>query len=669
MKIPKNINFETIFNSMNSGFAVHELVFDEYGNPIDYVFLYVNNEYEKLTGLCYNKVVGKTVTQVLPTIEHYWIEQYSEVAINGSPIEFIDYVKSMNKYFHVKAFSHEKNKFAVIIVDITEKQTIQNELYESKRKLKESEAQYKASIESSGLCFILLDNNCNLLTYNNNTAELYKKYSSKEISISTDIKDFLNCFDIGTNKITNSLKGAESSIDVNKSYNNKSEYYNFVFKPVYEGGTIIGALIIVKDISEKKEIELKQKYDEEKLRTILEIIPDGIIITDEESKFLYLNKAAQLIFNIVFDNQADNHILSDYNIIRDKWKFVNLNYEAVPIDEYPSYISLQQNEVVINKEMGLVKDDGEILWLSVSSAPIPIPGYGAVLIVSNITQSVNSDETNRKLIQDLYDSKQYIEDNANQIVALNFELEDQAARLQELNKTKDKFFSIISHDLKNPLGGFMQITEVLVNDLFNMPISEIHEVLNNLHSSADNIYKLLNNLLDWSKSQTGNLYFNPHELSLNYLVNNTIELLQISASNKEITLQVDIENDIMVFADAAMISTVLRNMITNAIKYTRRGGMVSVRARVVSENKAYITISDNGIGMPDSILNDLFSISTQKGRSGTENEPSTGLGLVLCKEFVSKNGGEIIVESDEGVGSKFSFTLPLYSEELHNNDK
>ena len=269
--------------------------------------------------------------------------------------------------------------------------------------------------------------------------------------------------------------------------------------------------------------------------------------------------------------------------------------------------------------------------------------YGAV---DYITKPFNKEEVLARVKAHIT-----IYNQKNELDALNEELIG-------INRTKDKFFSIIAHDLKNPLGAFKNVTGFLLKNFRELDDNEKMEFLNLLNSSAQNVYSLLENLLYWSNSQRGMIEYNPEDNDLSFIAEDSIKLLAMNAEKKSIKLESAIKEKSYVYADANMVSTIIRNLLSNAIKFTPEGGNVKISAK--KKDKFYeITISDDGVGIPKDTLKKIFLLDVHISTKGTSREEGTGLGLVLCQEFVRKNGGDIRVESEEGVGSRFIFTLPV----------
>lgn len=236
--------------------------------------------------------------------------------------------------------------------------------------------------------------------------------------------------------------------------------------------------------------------------------------------------------------------------------------------------------------------------------------------------------------------------------------EKQDQKIQKLLEDKNQFFSIISHDLRGPLGSAVSLSELLFEDIDKYDKEEIREISEMLCQSNKNSYKLLENLLEWSRVQTGMIVFSPQKIVLNTLIEENIDLNKSAALNKNITLFFESADLIEAEADKNMIDTILRNLLSNAIKFTDRNGKIEVRLSK-TDQKVAISVTDNGIGIPDDIKEKLFKINRKVIQKGTQNEVGSGLGLLLCTEFINIHNGKIWVESQHDKGSCFKFTLPL----------
>lgn len=245
-----------------------------------------------------------------------------------------------------------------------------------------------------------------------------------------------------------------------------------------------------------------------------------------------------------------------------------------------------------------------------------------------------------------------------QQIRLEMKVAEKTAELKELNASKDKFLSIIAHDLKSPFNTILGFSEMLNEEIKTENPARIREYARLINVSASQTFKLLENLLEWAKSQRGKIPFNREQLYAKDIIEEEFTVLHEIITGKNIELKNAIPPQLSVYADKNMLKTILRNLISNAVKFTHRNGKVEVNASV-RENMVEIAVSDNGTGMSELTMDGLFKIDANVSTAGTENEKGTGLGLFLCKEFVEKHGGRIWADSRPGEGSVFIFTLPL----------
>lgn len=244
-----------------------------------------------------------------------------------------------------------------------------------------------------------------------------------------------------------------------------------------------------------------------------------------------------------------------------------------------------------------------------------------------------------------------------QLKVINARVEEQNIQLQSLNATKDKFFSILGHDLKSPLNSLSSFSNLLINYFDSLSKEEIQTLAKDLDKSLKNLYSLLDNLLEWARSQTGNISFKPESFDLTLVLNENKELLAAQAGNKQISIVQERTAPLSVSVHKHSITTVVRNLVSNAIKFTPAGGQIKINA-LENHSNVVVSVADTGVGMSEAVIRNLFRIDSKHSTLGTANEKGTGLGLVLCKDFVEKNGGRLWVESKEGAGSTFFFTIP-----------
>ncbi len=323
-----------------------------------------------------------------------------------------------------------------------------------------------------------------------------------------------------------------------------------------------------------------------------------------------------------------------------------------------------QDQLLLEKQ--LENEKQHRLWLT--SVIVAITIIFAILVVlgiyyyryyirerDNQILRIKNEEIEQKKAE-IEAQRDEIEEKNKKISEALWQIQEQKKQLEELNESKDKFFSIIAHDLRSPINSLLGFTSLLSNYADAMTKEEVKKISNDLNLSLKNVLQLIEDLLTWARSQMGRVEFNPKVMVLNEVIREELELSAILFEKKEISLKYEIQPLLMTYADPNHVKFVLRNLLTNALKFTSRKGNVWLRA-YEQNNKIWVEVEDNGVGMPDSLKEKLFQIGGVKSSKGTDNEQGTGLGLLLCKEFIRKNNGEIWAESEEGKGSKFIFTL------------
>lgn len=236
-------------------------------------------------------------------------------------------------------------------------------------------------------------------------------------------------------------------------------------------------------------------------------------------------------------------------------------------------------------------------------------------------------------------------------------LQEMNTQLEALNASKDKFFSIIAHDLKSPFAGLLVVANLIKENIERWDKDKILHFADQLQESVDTLYAFIENLLTWARFQQGMMEYHPRHVNLQYIVARNVALLIQNAQQKQITLNNSVQEPIQVSIDEHMIDAVIRNLVSNAIKFTYPGGTIEISA-AGDKNKVTLAVSDTGVGMTEKIMTNLFQIDAKTRQVGTKGEQGTGLGLILCKEFIDRHGGNIQVESEVGRGSTVKVTLP-----------
>ncbi len=374
-----------------------------------------------------------------------------------------------------------------------------------------------------------------------------------------------------------------------------------------------------------KELEEKNKSITEKnifLQVLMDTIPNPMFYTDTKGRLLGCNKAFR-----TFHHKSEDELKG--TVVYDLYS------KDVANACFKEDLLLRENKGMRQFELRIKLDDGkEHNLIFYKNTYLDSKNEFAGLL------GIMLDITNRKKAED--------------------RLKRSEKKLRELNATKDKFFSIIAHDLKNPFNVILGFSELLYTGYERYGDDEKKNMIKNLHEASANTYKLLQNLLEWAKAQLGKITVKQEVFDLKNIADENFEVFSSVAKSKNIKIESDIPYKTLVKADKNMINTVVRNLISNAIKFTPEGGKIKISARILNGHTEFC-VADNGVGIKSEDIDKLFSISEQFRSVGTNNETGSGLGLILCKEFVEKNGGTIWVESEYKSGSKFRFILSTAS--------
>jgi PAS domain S-box-containing protein len=283
-----------------------------------------------------------------------------------------------------------------------------------------------------------------------------------------------------------------------------------------------------------------------------------------------------------------------------------------------------------------------------------------IFVSEQIALAIDRKHTSDELIhytKQLKANKDLLEERARELAQLNSQLAESERRLKDLNLSKDKLFSIIAHDLKGPFQPLLGLSDILIEEYSDLTHEEITRFIKEINNILKNQYKLVENLLDWSRLQTGRMIYSPEKVNLFETVESNFEMFKPKSVSKNITLINKVSKHLFVFADVYMLQSIIQNLVSNAMKFTMNGGAVTVLAEC-ENNETIISIIDTGIGISKENIDKIFRIDMQHTTLGTDDEKGTGLGLIICKELVEKNGGKIWIESEIGKGTKFFLTVP-----------
>jgi PAS domain S-box-containing protein len=510
-----------------------------------------------------------------------------------------------NKFLH-----GDQEIVQVVIRNINEIKEAEMEITQAKEKAEENERLYRLLIDSIPETSIHLVNK-DLRYLALGGTELAKNNFDKSKVLGRTLreafpKDIADKFETSFQK---AFEGDSNDFEM--------DYEEFIYQqqilPVKDtGGNIFAAMQIATNITERKKTELALIESEKKYKAIFQNVQAAILVADDKGKYLSINDAATKLFGY----SQDEFLQMKAGDIR------TVEGENVE-DKYKKYIEK-------GSESGefefLTKDNVARICQYVAIRPYP--------------------DLNISILMDITDLKK------NQL-----KLKESEAHLKELNETKDKFFSIIAHDLKSPFNSIIGLTEILNEEASNYSAKQIQELAELIYTSSKLAFKLLNNLLQWSRLQTGAIKPNFTKIKPTDVVSEVKSLMESSANSKDIQLITEININEAIWADLEMVKTILRNLISNALKFTKPKGEVMVETQAKGDYILFI-VTDTGVGIRADQMGNLFEINNKLSGIGTAKEKGTGLGLILCSEFIKLQGGQIWAESQLEIGSKFYFTLP-----------
>ncbi len=397
----------------------------------------------------------------------------------------------------------------------------------------------------------------------------------------------------------------------------------------YVGGVIlillvafsIGAWLIysaIKYIKSRNLAELAIKKERTYFEKLFQSVPLGVVLLDSKDRIIEINRGFTELFN--------------YDLSEVKGKRINDLIVPAHLKKEGSSLTcdVARGRTVSVETIRQTKE-GRMMDVSIQGQPLGLE-EGEFSVIG-----VYSDITKRKRAEAV--------------------LRESEQNLRELNTAKDKFFSIIAHDLRNPFNSLVGMSEILLENVRQKDLDGSGKYARHILQSSRTTYELLTDLLSWASLQTGKFKLKKSKFMLCEVFSRNISLLEESASEKSIEIKMECPEDIGVNADSTVISIVFRNLLSNAIKFTPKGGVIKVTASRL-DGEVVVSVKDNGIGMGRGLTNQLFDLDKNTSRPGTEGEPGSGLGLKLCREFVEMHGGRIWAESEEGKGSEFSFSIP-----------
>jgi PAS domain S-box-containing protein len=581
---------------------------------------YVNPKLLELTGYKEEEMVGKKSWSFLHQDDFRKISE----KVNLKEIEETVWRESriITRYGEVKyldintvPFTTSKGEQKILGVarDITERKKME-------KALRENEEKYKLLIEEQGEGIGIVDED-EIIRFANPAAEKIFCVKSGGL-INRSLQEFTSpdAFKNLKNETLKRKKGVRSRYETEIICGDgNTKILHLTATPKYDKhGNFEGTFGIFRDITEEKKMEEALRVSEERFKRFTAVTNEGIII-HKDGKVIDVNPSLLKLFGYRENEIREGNI----------FEFISPHYH----DFVKEKLSKESDETY---EFDAIKKDGTVFPVEVKARSVYINGeLYRVVSINDITQRKMDEEA----------------------------LRESEKKLQEANSTKDKFFSILAHDLRGPVSNLMQFSRLVEENYKELSLLEIQEYLGHISRLAGNTFNLLENLLTWSRIQLNKIELTPVEFNLNGVVNSALRLFWDALDKKNINIAINLDKDLKPFADEKAIEVVIRNLLSNAVKFTPRNGDIFISGfrkenHTIPNKYIEFSIKDTGIGIPANHMNDLFRIDTIYSTPGTEKEKGTGLGLILCKEFVEKNGGTMGFKSKSGEGSTFYFTIP-----------
>jgi PAS domain S-box-containing protein len=510
--------------------------------------------------------------------------------------------------------SEDLQKCFITAVDISERK-------KAERKLIESEAKYRSLVDEVNDGYYISDE-LGIFTFANRALNKMLGYEPPDTIVGRNFMEFIplaKINDIISQYQAAMVSGKDTEVFTTEVVKKNGTSVFFEIKPqvIISEGKSAGSWGMIRDITERQKAEAAIQESEERYRKLVELSPFGIAIY-QESEFVYVNRAGLTLLGS--SNPQD--------------------LIGKPVTSIVHPDSLPE----VMRRMGLVANGNTVPPME--EKLIRIDGSIFIAEVIALSTAYNGKPAGQVIVRDITEQKK-----AEDSLKLN------EIRLNELNSSKDKFFSIIAHDLKGHFNSIIGFSSLLSANMKEKDYDGVEKYANIIQKSSERAMDLLMNLMDWAQSQTGRMEFIPEVIDSTELIDEVVDFFNDAAQQKSITISRKNNDTVTFFADKPMVSTILRNLVSNALKYTLPGGKIVISTKQ-KNNELMVTVKDNGIGIKSNAIEKLFTIEESYSTIGTNNEVGTGFGLILCKEFVEKHNGKIWVKSEIGKGSKFCFTIP-----------
>ena len=650
------IKYRLLFENMTAGFALHEMLWDDKGNPVDYIFIEANPAYEKLTGIKIADITGKRVKELIPNLEQEWIDKFGNVTATGEPISYVNFVGAIGKYYDTYAFRPGTNQFAVVFTDITERVLSEEKLQKSEARL--NEAQRIAHIGNWEL-----DLSTNILTWSD---EVYRILGIEKTDEELTYEGFINLIHPDDRQMvitaySDSLKNRTPYDFIHRILFGEGNV-KFVHEQCEtnydESGNPIHSFGTIQDITDYINAQEALRDREEKLKFFFDTMAQGVVIQDTSGKIIEANDAACRILGLTMDQMLGKTIYDP------EWKLIKEDGTPMGPDDMPSTLALTGGRPVENIFFGVyIPALKRHNWLLTSSVPKFKPGenkpYITITTFTDVTERREIEEELRKHRENL---EELVKERTRELADSNALLQSAKENAEAANRAKSVFLANMSHELRTPMNaiiGFSEILEKLVTE------PKQKNYLTKIQSGGNTLLSLINDILDLSKIEAGKLAITYRPVSVHKVFDETFQIFTQRMAEKSIEPTIEISPDIprSVIMDETRLRQILLNLIGNAVKFTK-GGSVSLKVwskfDIDSTRSCFdlcFSVEDTGIGIPEDQYDLIFEpFEQQKGRAGFDFG-GTGLGLSITKNLVTALNGEIKVKSAIDKGSTFTVIL------------
>lgn len=618
-------NFRQLFDLMLDAYALHEIICDENNNPVDYKFLEVNRTYEKITGLKKENLIGKTVKEVMPQTEDYWIHNYGKVALTGQVFEFENYSRVLDKYYLGKAYSPQYQQFVTVFNDVTD------------RKKSELRLQQAADIFENiqlGLHIYQLEDNdddksLRLLTSNPAASQFTGTDNTKFIGqLIDDCFPNLRQFEI-PQLYADVVRNQELALIEKLHYNDdnvKEGYFTVKAFPLPENKVGVAFENLTIQFKYQEKLSESEKFN----KTLIESVAEGIVVYDKNFNYLVWNNFMEDFTGIPAIDLVGKSALTILEHVQEK------NLHNLVIEAYKGKVVKSDDLKFLNK-----KNNKEV-WFTATYSP-HFNEYnqlvGVVATIQDITERKEAEKFKEEINQQLKKAKE---------------------KAEESDKLKTAFLSNMSHEIRTPMNGIIGFSQMLNNK--NITYEKQKTYLDIINQSCEQLLNIVDDILDISKIETNQYIVKNENVCINDVLDDLLALYQNKVKNLNLTISLNKtlkDTHSIVISDEIKLRKILNNLLSNAIKFTHEG---EIKFGYEIENdliKFYV--KDSGIGIPKELHQKIFERFRQADITLSRKYGGTGLGLSITQGFVNLLGGKVWLESEENKGSIFYFTIPYSS--------